>query len=155
MEDQLLEVACLRKLQWFGCTVVPATAGPLGEWRPDLVGHCYYQEARFACTWYDAWFGGRCKRMKAKNSIAHRHCIVGGHWDYSMCEKGWGPAEVEEESKVINVPQRPIKAAGMTIRLWHVESRTCVSLKRNTVDMFSSPAFIMTFFRSSRHSTTP
>ena len=32
---------------------------------------------------------------------------------------------------------------------------TCVSLKRKTVGLFSSPAFIITFLKSSRHSLTP
>lgn len=32
---------------------------------------------------------------------------------------------------------------------------TCVSLNRNTMDLFSTPDFSSTFFRSSRHSGTP
>ena len=35
---------------------------------------------------------------KAKQKLADRHCNVDRDWDYSMCERGRGPAEVEEDS---------------------------------------------------------
>ena len=42
-----------------------------------------------------------------QKNLAHRHCSVDGNWDFSMCERSWGPAGEEEGSYVIKVRQRP------------------------------------------------
>ena len=74
------------------------------------------QEARVACTWCDAWFGGRCKRArKEKKNLAQRHCRSDRDWDNSMCER-----EAEDRQKWRKIvtsskcPKQPTKAAGMT-----------------------------------------